>query len=193
MNRIVFPLVALGISAGAMWVTGATLPTTAPATTTSQPTTKPRSDLPGLKNFAQIAPGLYRGAQPTAEGFKELEKMGVKTVINLRALHDDTEAIRGTSLRCIAIPCNAWHPEKEDVVAFLKAVSDEKNGPVFVHCKQGSDRTGMMIAAYRIHEQHWTEDEALAELPLFGFHEVFATIREHIRKWDLEKSDLDGK
>jgi protein tyrosine phosphatase (PTP) superfamily phosphohydrolase (DUF442 family) len=60
---------------------------------------QPRDDIPGVGNFAQISPVLYRGAQPTAEGFKELKKMGIKTVVNLRSMHTDRRKIKGCGLR----------------------------------------------------------------------------------------------
>ncbi|MEI8195437.1 MAG: hypothetical protein WCI73_05970, partial [Phycisphaerae bacterium] len=84
--------------------------TSAPAsatTPTTRPNLQPRHDLPGLSNFAQVSPNLYRGAQPTAEGFRQLKKMGIKTVVNLRAWHTDRDELKGTGLRYVQIPCNA--------------------------------------------------------------------------------------
>src|SRR5438128_812424 len=71
---------------------------------------KPRNDLTGLKNFAQVSPMLCRGAQPGNEGFRTLKKMGVKTVINLRALHSDRKELKGLGLQYVHIPCQAWNP-----------------------------------------------------------------------------------
>jgi len=156
----------------------------APAT---QAGTMPRNDLVGLPNFAQVSEGLYRGAQPTAAGFTELKKMGIKTVVNLRAMHSDRDKLRGTGLQYAAIPCDAWHPEEEDVAAFLKVVIDPANRPVFVHCQHGADRTGMMTAAYRMVEEGWTAEDAMAELPRFGFHPVFKDIQKYLKGFDVER------
>jgi protein tyrosine phosphatase (PTP) superfamily phosphohydrolase (DUF442 family) len=144
----------------------------------------PRADLPGLPNFARISDALYRGAQPTAEGMRELEKLGVKTVVNLRSFHSDRDELRGTGLRYAHIECKAWHPEEEDVVRFLAILRDPANQPVFVHCQHGADRTGMMVASYRVVEQGWTTEQATEELPRFGFHEVWDGIREFLAKLD---------
>lgn len=142
----------------------------------------PRQDIPGLPNFAQVAPGLYRSAQPTAEGFRAAKAMGIRTVVNLRALHSDRTRLAGTGLGYVHIRSNAWHPEDEDVVAFLAVALDPARQPVLVHCEHGADRTGLMVASYRRAVQGWTLEEALAELPAFGFHEVWAGIRRALER-----------
>ena len=130
----------------------------------------PRADVAGVPNFAQVSPVLYRGAQPTADGFRALAAMGIHTIVDLRRFHGDRELLAGTGLRYVEIPCSAWHPESEDVLAFLKVVLDPANQPVFVHCQQGADRTGYMVAVYRILEQGVSLEDALLEMEGFGFH-----------------------
>jgi protein tyrosine/serine phosphatase len=154
----------------------------------------PRDDVPGVANFAQVSPQLYRGAQPTASGMAELKKMGIRTIVNLRALHSDRDELSGTGLRYVHIRCNAWHPEQEDVTRFLKVVQNRDNWPVFVHCQQGADRTGMMVAVYRMVEQGWSADDAMAELPRFGFHPIWTEIREYLNAFDPQrtKSQVDA-
>lgn len=147
-----------------------------PGPTGAQPLL-PRTDVPGLPNFAQVAPGLYRSGQPTAEGMRTAEKLGIKTIINLRTFHSDRALIRGTGLQYVHIFAKAWHPEEEDVVAFLKVAQDPARQPVLVHCQHGADRTGMMVASWRMVVEGWPLEDALAELPRFGFHEVWTTIR----------------
>lgn len=145
---------------------------------------QPRNDIPGVGNFAQISPELYRGAQPTPVGFKTLKKMGIKTVVSLRSFHTDRRKIRGSGLRFAHMYCQAWHPESEDVARFLKLMEDKKNHPVFVHCLHGSDRTGMMVAAYRIVEQGWDIDDAARETHNFGFHKIFKMIQKYLQRFD---------
>jgi tyrosine-protein phosphatase SIW14 len=145
---------------------------------------KPQDDLPGLKNFAVVSEALSRGAQPTAEGFAELKRRGVKTIVNLRSAHSDREKLAGTGLQYIEIPCRAWNPKEDDVLRFLKIVAEPKNQPVFVHCEHGSDRTGMMVAVYRILEQGWTSDDAVKELSNFHFHPIFGDVVTYLKKFD---------
>ncbi len=125
-------------------------------------------DLNGVPNFAKISDSVWRGGQPTAEGFRNLEAAGVKTVINLRHDHDDAPLLAGTHLNYIRIPARPWNPTEDQIVQFLRIVENPANGPVFVHCAQGADRTGYCLAAYRIIVDKWTADDAIREM--FAFH-----------------------
>lgn len=142
--------------------------------------------IPGVANFAQVTPFLYRGEQPTAEGFAELKRHGIRTVVSLRSFNSDRDSLRGTGLRYIRIGAKPWHPEDEDLIAFLKVVEDAGNHPVFVHCQHGSDRTGYMIAAYRMIEQGWSLDAALHEMERFGFNNVWVSIPPYLRNLDRD-------
>lgn len=125
---------------------------------------------PGLTNFYKVTTNLYRGAQPTAEGMKELTKLGIKTVLNLRSFHSDTSLVSRGDLKLARLHMKPWHAEDEDVVAFLKIVSNTNNLPVYVHCQRGADRTGMVCAMYRIVVCGWTKDAAIQEMRDGGFH-----------------------
>jgi protein tyrosine/serine phosphatase len=125
---------------------------------------------PGLSNFYEVTTNLYRGAQPTAQGMKELKAMGIKTVLNLRSFHSDNHLVSSGELKLARLHMKPWHAEDEDVVAFLKIVSDTNNLPVFVHCQRGADRTGMICAMYRVVVCGWTKDAAVKEMKEGGFH-----------------------
>lgn len=146
-------------------------------------------ELPGLPNLHKVSEDLYRGAQPSAEGMKQLEKLGVKTVVNLRSSHSDRDELKETSLAYEHIEMTALNPESEDVVRFLQIVSDSNSVPVFVHCQHGADRTGLMCAIYRIVEQDWSKAEAIEEMTNggFGFHKIWSNLPNYIRKLDVER------
>jgi len=136
-----------------------------------------------LKNFAKVSEVLYRGAQPDREGFKELLNMGIETIINLRHFHFDEVFIEGLGFKYIHIPCHAWHPENEDVSKFLEIFKWRAYLPVFLHCQHGADRTGTMVAIYRIVVQGWSYKDAIAELPKFGMHKIWLGIKPFIKKY----------
>jgi protein tyrosine phosphatase (PTP) superfamily phosphohydrolase (DUF442 family) len=144
------------------------------------------STIDGVNNFAQVSPILYRGEQPTAGGFATLKKMGIKTIVNLRSFHGDSDELKGLGLRYFHIYAKAWHPEDEDIVAFLKIVQDPQNQPVFVHCQQGSDRTGYSVAVYRMVEQGWSSDDAIAELHHFAFHKIWTDVPAYLKALDVK-------
>jgi protein tyrosine phosphatase (PTP) superfamily phosphohydrolase (DUF442 family) len=143
--------------------------------------------VPGITNFYQVTTNLYRGAQPTAAGMKQLQAMGIKTVINLRAFHSDKDEVVGTGLKSVRFETTPWHAEEEDVVGFLKMVADTNNLPVFVHCQRGADRTGTMCAMYRIVVCDWTKEEAIAEMKNGGF--AFSPVWRNLVTF-IEKADI---
>jgi protein tyrosine phosphatase (PTP) superfamily phosphohydrolase (DUF442 family) len=157
-----------------------------PSASPSRELAAPRNDVPGASNLAQISPGLFRSAQPTREGFERLAKMGVRTVVNLRAFHSDRELLTGLGMGYVHIPFEPWSPKQEHVVRFLQVVGDPRNRPVLVHCQHGADRTGTMVALYRVHEQGWRMNEAMQELPRFGFHSIWGNLRTFLERTDVE-------
>ncbi len=141
-------------------------------------------------NFYRLGPELYRSAQPTSVQMQALEKMGIKSIINLRSLHSDEDEIASTGLRNFRIDSVATNIALEEVAAFLKVMSDPQNLPALVHCQHGSDRTGTMCAFYRILHDGWTREEAIAELTGggYGFHYIYdRPILELIRTADLDR------
>jgi tyrosine-protein phosphatase SIW14 len=127
-----------------------------------------------IENFAEVAPGVYRGAQPDERGFRALkEQLGVKTIVNLRTGGDD-EA-RELGLDVVHLPMASFPsisaPSEERVRAFLDVVNDPARRPVFIHCAQGCDRTGVMCAIYRMDQCGFTAEQALDEMRRMGWHE----------------------
>ena len=143
----------------------------------------------GLPNFNKVSDQLYRGEQPTSEGIKGLKKFGIKTIVNLRAFHSDEDNLAGTGLAYESISFKTWHPEEEDMVKFLKIVTDTSRQPVFVHCQHGADRTGTMCALYRMAVQGWPADDAIKEMKQggFGFHAVWQNLEPFLRGLNIEE------
>jgi protein tyrosine phosphatase (PTP) superfamily phosphohydrolase (DUF442 family) len=148
-----------------------------------------RLELRGVPNFHKVSDDLYRGAQPSAEGMRELKKLGIKTIINLRSFHSDRDEIGDTGLAYEHIYMKTWHPEEKEVVRFLQIVADKDRTPVFVHCRRGADRTGMMCAVYRIAVQGWSKAEAIEEMTKggFGFYRGWQNLVEYVREMDIDE------
>jgi protein tyrosine/serine phosphatase len=125
-------------------------------------------ELPGVPNFAVVSPALSRGAQPTREGFRLLRERGIRTIVALRWEHDNEDALAGLRLNSYRLRANQWHPETEDVVRAMKVILTPKYQPVFVHCQAGKDRTGLVVAIYRILIDGWSVEDAIAERKRFG-------------------------
>ena len=146
-------------------------------------------DRPGLANFYQVTANVYRGAQPTARGMAELKAMGVKTVLDLRAFHSDAGLVGGADLKLSRLGMEPWNPKDSDTIQFLKIVTDTNKLPVFVHCQRGADRTGTMIAIYRITACGWTKEEAIKEMREggFSFSPAWKNLVNYIQHADIEK------
>lgn len=125
----------------------------------------------GVPKLGEVTPTLYRGAQPTQRGFQKLAEMGISIVVDLRerGRKGERQQVTKLGMRFVAIPWNCFHPKDIDMARFLKLLRDNRGKKVFVHCQTGDDRTGMMIAAYRMAEQGWTAKEAMKEMESYGF------------------------
>ncbi|SHJ85678.1 Tyrosine phosphatase family protein [Desulfatibacillum alkenivorans DSM 16219] len=147
-----------------------------------------RKELPGTSNMYQVSDSLYRGAQPKAEGFKSLEALEIKTVVNLRITQGDERYAGDASMNLVGIPMFPWEPDEEDVIRFLKLTQDPATAPVFLHCRHGSDRTGALTACYRVVVCGWPLEQAVEEMKNggFGYHPIWWTLPR-----DLEDLDFD--
>jgi protein tyrosine phosphatase (PTP) superfamily phosphohydrolase (DUF442 family) len=128
----------------------------------------------GVPNAGKISEALLRGAQPSLQGLLELKKLGVTTIVDLRGnsgpVAKERAQAQSLGLHFIDIPMSGWRtPANSQVAKFLELFRDSTQ-KVFVHCYYGADRTGVMVAAYRIADQNWTADQAVAEMYSFGFH-----------------------
>lgn len=143
----------------------------------------------GVPNLYRVSSNLFRSAQPTAQGMIHLEKRGIVTIVNLRSFHSDRDEIGKTGLGYEHITMKAWHPERKEIIRFLKIVTNPKQTPVLVHCMHGADRTGTMCALYRVVVQGWTKQAAIREMTRggFGFH----TIWKNLPAW-IEELDMDS-
>ena len=97
------------------------------------------------------------------------------------------DEIRGTALRTVHVPVHAWHLETEDIVQVMRTLRQTENGPFLIHCQHGADRTGLMSAMYRMLEEKWPADDALAELVDggYGYHSMWHHIKRYLRSVDV--------
>lgn len=129
----------------------------------------------GIDNFGQINQNYYRGAQPTANEFVELQRLGIKTVIDLQDDGNSREPawVRTAGMQYLNIPLSSTQPATDDQTEqFLKLVNEPQNWPVFVHCAGGRHRTGEMTAIYRITRDSWTADQAYREMKQYDYYSI---------------------
>ena len=160
---------------------------------------------PGLPRFGVVSTQLYRGGQPENRGFAELKGLGIDLVVNLRNEPDEIRReralVEGQGLRYASIPWRGKeNPKLEQVAEFLDLLRANVGKKVFVHCERGSERTGVMVAVYRMSAERWSPDQALAEMAAFGFRRFgFGHLRQFVREFPalltrdplLSKSSLE--
>jgi tyrosine-protein phosphatase SIW14 len=143
----------------------------------------------GVGNFEKLNDHVYRGAQPTDEGFRNLAKLGIKTVIDLQPYGDarslsEEKAVKTAGMAYINVGMKGMETLPESGVAkVLALLEDNSTGPIFVHCHRGADRTGGIIACYRIEHDHWANDKALAEARTMGMSWFQTAIQHQVLKY----------
>jgi len=148
----------------------------------------------GVGNFQKVDEHVYRGAQPTPQGFSNLQKLGIKVVVDLREPGDrsafENKIVTAAGMKYVSVPMYGMEtPSNDSVRKVLALLEDTSSGPVFVHCKRGADRTGGVIACYRIEHDGWKNDKALVEARSMGMSWFQKAIQSYVRKYQPRTLD----
>ena len=120
-------------------------------------------------NLYQMSPTLYRSALPDRGAVPLLKRLKVATVINFLP-ESDSRWLSTPGIAQVQLPYRTNHVDDADVLKALRTIQTaETKGPVLMHCKHGSDRTGLMAAMYRVVVQGWSKEDALNEMTQGGF------------------------
>jgi protein tyrosine/serine phosphatase len=141
-------------------------------------------------NLYRVTPGLYRSAALDGKDLAQIRALGVRTVVSLRSFHADTALLEHSGIRAVRVPINTWEVGDRHVVAALRAIrAAERDGPVLLHCQHGADRTGMMVAMYRMLYQDWSRARAVAELKQggYGYHPMWKNIERYLARVDVDE------
>jgi len=143
-----------------------------------------------LPLFHRVDENYVRGSQPMRGGISALKRLGVRTVVDLRSIYDYTDEVKAVAeiagLRYERIPMSVWNPPTdEEAQKFVSVVSDGANGPFFVFCADGLNRTGEMTAIYRVARDNWSVEKALDEADEIGFSPYYYNLRDYV--WDYAR------
>lgn len=138
-----------------------------------------------IPHFRIVTPGLIRGGQPTLEGVRYLQSLGVKTVINLRnekkSPSKEEYMARLLGMQYVNIPMTGLtEPSPTAILQFLNIVRNPANQPVFVHCLHGQDRTSAMIGIYHIAVDGWDAASAYRDMLKNGFHSILVPLADAV-------------
>ena len=144
----------------------------------------------GIANFDKVDPNLYRGAQPNTHGLQHLHKFGVRTVINLRGTSDawaaEKDVADALGMKYHNIPMSGFLRPRFDTVSNVLSIIEKSSSPVFVHCQYGCDRTGTIIACYRIKKEGWKSSKALNEARIFGMLRLEIFMKSFVRDFERQ-------
>lgn len=149
----------------------------------------PAAPAPSIVRFSQVDARLYRGGQPDAAAFEQLRQLGVRTVINLRRNDEERRIVEALGLRYVDLstgltPFGLGGGIKEVVVRrFFEVIDDPQAGPVFLHCRRGADRTGAVVAMYRIARQGWAPEAAYEEARAIGMRWWHFPVKRQLRSF----------
>jgi len=152
---------------------------------------KPAADstISGVPNFHRVNASIYRGGQPSAEGWTSLKQLGVKTVVDLRrdgehSVEAEQQAVEAAGMHYINVPLKSIvAPSDANISKVLALLQSSEDGPAFVHCRGGVDRTGAVIACYRIAHDGWRNRVALDEAKSYGMHWAEIGLKRYVLRF----------
>ena len=168
-----------------------------PITSAAEPSDHAYNKQADLPNFHVVHSFLFRGGEPTPAGLKQLQRMGVKTIIDLRAhpemVRQESEQARALGMQYINLPMSSKAPTSRQIGTFITTVSQAEKAPdrgaVFVHCAHGSDRTGCLIGIWRVSREGWSYDQAYKEMRQYYFTPKFSELSGTVRRYARQKKD----
>ena len=135
-------------------------------------------------NYSQVTTGIYRGARPSDAGLKALAQSGIKTVVNIdndaKSITQERKVAAQLGLKFISIPLSGFFAPSDAQTAAVQAkLNDPSLYPIFLHCKHGEDRTGLMVGLYRVYSQSWSPEDAYEEMIDKGFHKILIFLNHY--------------
>lgn len=148
-----------------------------------------------IANFVKVRDGLYRGGHPDGAGLDYLKKLGVKRIVDLEVgdfieafpwdISSELSDAKARGLTELRYPMSAFEPavsdrfdeQMDEITALLKTATPEDG--IYVHCKHGQDRTGLVIGLERVFDEGWKPQDAHDEMVRLGFHTFFLGLNDY--------------
>jgi len=139
----------------------------------------------GVWNFSKVNDKLFRGAAPTEAGMQSLKETGARSIIDLRKPSEVRQgeriAAQASGMVYTNVPLHGLGAPSDEQVRTVLSLIDTLPSPVFIHCVHGCDRTGTIIACYRIARDQWSAESALAEAKRYGLSDFERGMKKYIR------------
>jgi protein tyrosine/serine phosphatase len=149
----------------------------------------------GILNFGKVNDHLYRGAEPDSAGLTNLASLGIKTIIDLRTPREvwarEASKSAAAGMSYTNVPLDGLGRPTDEQVDHILGLIESSPGPVFVHCEHGCDRTGTIVACYRIRHDHWTIAEAMTEADGYGLSKLERGMRSYLAAFAANAADAE--
>ena len=133
-----------------------------------------KESVPGIVNFAHVETTVACAGATTPAALAEVKRMGYASVVNLRQASEAgadidaaAAAAKAAGLNFVHLPFNAAAPDPMLVDNFLKAVTDPRNQPAFIHCAS-ANRAAALWMIKRVEVDKWDVERASAEATALG-------------------------
>lgn len=111
--------------------------------------------------------------RPTSKAsFRALANMGINIVVDLRGRREsERRMVTNLGMQYVAMPWRCSFPKDKTFAQFLTLLRNNRGKKIFVHCRLGDDRTGMMISSFITHGRRGLvrAERAEKEMENFGF------------------------
>jgi uncharacterized protein (TIGR01244 family) len=149
-----------------------------------------KMERPGITNFTKVDAVVACGGATETAALEGLKNDGFKAVINLRMptepganIEENATRAKALNLKYLSIPFNTQTPDPKTVDAFLAAVADKANQPVYIHCGS-ANRVGAVWLVKRVLQDGWAIEKATEEAKLIGLRS--APLEEFALKYIAE-------
>jgi len=133
-----------------------------------------RETVPGIVNFSRVEGTVACAGATTPAALAEVKKQGYASVLNLRMTSETgadvdaaAAAAKALGLVYIHLPMNSASPDAGVVDGFLKAVTDTRHQPVFIHCAS-ANRAAALWMVKRMVVDKWDAEKAGTEAAALG-------------------------
>lgn len=133
-------------------------------------------------NLYRVDDKLYRSEQLNHDDIATVHQLGIRSVVNLRYFSrkkDQKIFADSPDVALINHPLLTWRVQPYEIARVLWTIEQQqKTGAVLVHCYHGADRTGVIVAMYRI-VYHGLPIAAAREEMMherFGYHSIWRNL-----------------
>ena len=143
-----------------------------------------------LKHFERVDEGIYKGSKPKSDAdYRFLQSLHVKYIMDVQVLPfmsflEQRKAKKyGITMIHGIMNASPVSPSEKHIDRILATLRDERDHPIYFHCKLGRDRTNIIAALYKMYFLGMSEQEAMRYLHESGYGFKFGWVRSGLTRY----------